>query len=206
MTRRGTGWPSQTLRAADDRPADRLLKAAARYYAAAFLLHTGDHLRRGVDAVTPEVFWAGMVASVVAMVAIVLVLSGHRLAPQIAVMAGFPLALGYAAVHLAPRWSAFSDPFPGGGVDAVSWAAALIEIAGAFALGATGAYALRCGGRLQDGEQGSDAQSLPDSPGHGETEQHEREVRRGAPPADTHAIRTARGSSIGARLPAFRVS
>ena len=41
----------------------------------------------------------------------------------------------------------FSDAFPGGAVDALSYTAVLFEIGGALALGAAGLYALRRDGR-----------------------------------------------------------
>ena len=121
----------------------RALRYAAFLYAASFLVHNADHWRRGLDVLTPYVFWAGVVSGGAAVGAILLALAGHRLAPAIAVAVGFPMALGVAAVHLAPPWSAFSDAFPGGGVDAVSWLAVLLEIGSAVAFAAAGAYVLQ---------------------------------------------------------------
>jgi hypothetical protein len=126
---------------------DRVLRYAALFYAGGFLVHTADHLRRGLDVLTPEVFWAGTVSGVVAVAAIALALVGHRLAPLVAVAHGFSQALGVAAVHLPPTWSAFSDSLPDAGADALSWAAVLLEIAGALAFAAAGAYVLRRGAR-----------------------------------------------------------
>jgi hypothetical protein len=134
-----------TPRKTDALRAGRLLRAVALGYAAGFLVHSVDHVRRGLDLLTPEVFWAGNASGAFAIVAIVLALVGHRLAPLLALAHGFSQALGVAAVHLLPRWSAFSDSLPDGGADALSWAAVLIEIAGALAFGAAGAYALRRG-------------------------------------------------------------
>jgi hypothetical protein len=48
---------------------------------------------------------------------------------------GLTGALGVAASHLAPHWSALSDPYPDLSVDALSWAVMLAEIAAALALG-----------------------------------------------------------------------
>ena len=62
---------------------------------------------------------------------------------QLFVLPTFPMLT--AAVHLLPRWGAFSDSLPDGGVDALSWAAVLLEIGGALAFGVAGAYALRRG-------------------------------------------------------------
>ncbi|HEY3107274.1 MAG TPA: hypothetical protein VGL23_00875 [Chloroflexota bacterium] len=128
-----SGWQADRTRA---------FRRAALLYLACFLAHNGDHLRRGVDVLTPEVLWAGSAAGIAASLAIALALVGHRLAPLVAVATGFPTALGVAAVHLLPPWSAFSDAFPGGEVDALSWLAVLLEIAGALAFGVVGALLL----------------------------------------------------------------
>lgn len=146
MPRAVPGRLSQPPDETSGRRSARLLRYAALVYAAGFLLHNGDHVRRGFDVLTPEVFAAGTVTGVVAMAAITLALVGHRVAPLVAVVHGFSQALGVAAVHLLPHWSAFSDSLPDGHVDALSWAAVLAEIAGALALGAAGAYALRHSG------------------------------------------------------------
>jgi hypothetical protein len=47
-------------------------------------------------------------------------------------------ALGVAAAHLAPHWSALSDPYPDLGLDALSWAVMLAEIAAALVLALAG--------------------------------------------------------------------
>ena len=127
-------------------PADRYLRAAALVYAAGLVLHTADHVRRGLDTVTPAVLWAGNISTAIGLVTVVLVLSRHRLAPLAAAVTGVPIALGVAAVHLLPNWGALSDPFVGGaaaGVTIWSWTVVLVEIAGALMLGLAGALALR---------------------------------------------------------------
>jgi hypothetical protein len=128
-----------------DQPAraDRVLRYATAVFAACFLLHNADHLRRGVDVVTPEVLGAGTVAGVLAAIAVTLVFLRHRQAPLVAAAVGFPTAFGVIAAHLLPHWSAFSDALPGGHVDAFTWAAVIAEVGGAFALGAAGLNALR---------------------------------------------------------------
>jgi len=116
---------------------------AAIFFAVAAVLHNGDHFRRGLDTVTAElqvVGWAGMAISALA---IVLVLRGHRTAPLIAISAGFPLAIGFAAAHWLPEWSALSDPFVDGGASWFSIVASILEIIGAAWLGVAGWVALR---------------------------------------------------------------
>jgi hypothetical protein len=122
---------------------DRALTWAAIFFAVGFFVHNADHLRRGTDSITTTLFWAGNVAGVISIFTIVVVLMGVRWAPYVAVAAGFPLALGFAAAHVLPEWSALSDSFVDGNVSAFSWFAALLEIAGALALGFTGIATLR---------------------------------------------------------------
>src|SRR3954470_5397989 len=122
---------------------DRVLRYAAVFFLIGFAVHNADHIRRGASSVTPELFAAGNLAAVVSVTAIVLVLRGHRLAAQVAVAAGFPLAIGFTAAHMLPTWSVLSDSFIDGHVSAFSWVASLIEIAGALALGLAGLVVLR---------------------------------------------------------------
>ncbi len=147
MARYQSNLQTGTRTPADLSHGERMLRYAAVLFAAGLLVHTGDHLRRGLDVVTTEVFWAGNVSTVLAVAVIALVFLGNRWAPLLAVAAGFSQALGVAAVHLLPGWGAFSDSLSAGGVDALSWAAVLIEIGGALALGVAGAAVLRHGER-----------------------------------------------------------
>lgn len=122
---------------------DRALRWAAIFFAIGLAFHTADHLRRGTGVLTPEVFWGGMVITVTGVIAIVAVLARHRLASEVGVAVGFSTAVSVSASHLLPHWSAFSDAFPGGGVDGLSWAAVSVEIASAIILGGAAVYALR---------------------------------------------------------------
>jgi hypothetical protein len=124
----------------------RWLKYCALFYALGLALHTADHVRRGLDVVTTQVQIAGNLSTVVGITAAVLVIVGHRFGPMLAALTGIPVGLGVAAVHLLPRWSAFSDAFPGAhntGVTATSWTVVLIEIAGALAMGVVGLLIVR---------------------------------------------------------------
>jgi len=128
------------MTSSDQTSADsRLLRASAWAYLGGFVLHTGDHLRRGLGSVTPEVLWAGNASGVLAIAAITLVLVHHRLGPWVAAVMGLSAALGVAAVHLTPRWGSLSDSLPQGRVDALTWVAVLIEVGGALAFGMAGA-------------------------------------------------------------------
>jgi hypothetical protein len=124
-----------------------MLRYAAGLYAAGWVLHTADHLRRGTDVVTHQVLALGLVSGVLQVLAIVLVFRNHRLAPVWAVAVGLPNGLGIAAVHLLPKWSAsLSDAYTGAhgtGVTAFSWLVTLIEVAGALLFAAAGWAVLR---------------------------------------------------------------
>jgi hypothetical protein len=143
MAQQRTSVKTQTLGEPNSLPECRVLRYSALIFLAGLLVHGADHWRRGFDAVTPQVYWAGTGLSILGLIAIALVLMGHRLAPMFAVAVGFPTALGVAASHLLPRWSSLSDAFPGSGVGALSYAAVIVEIVGALALGMAGTYTLR---------------------------------------------------------------
>jgi hypothetical protein len=125
------------------------LRNAAILYGVGLVLHLADHMRRGTSVLTGEVNLLGTISTIAGVVTIGLIMTRHRLAPIAAIALGFPVAVGVAAVHLLPRWSDFSDAFPGSttGVNAMSWTVVLIEIAGAFALGLAGLAMMR---RSQD--------------------------------------------------------
>ena len=54
----------------------RWLRYCALFYALGLALHTADHLRRGLDAFTPQVQWAGNVSTAVGISVAVLVIVG----------------------------------------------------------------------------------------------------------------------------------
>ena len=114
------------------------LAVAAAAYVAANLLHGLDHQRQGTARLADEVIAGGAVLTVLALVALVLAVRRHPWAPAIAAVVGLSSAAGVAASHLAPHWSAFSDPYPELPVDALSWVVVLAEIGTAAALGIVG--------------------------------------------------------------------
>jgi hypothetical protein len=128
----------------------RLLQYATVLYSAGLLAHIADHLRRGIDVLTPQVLWAGNISTLAGLALIVAVFARSRLAPGAAVVFGFGAAFGVAAVHLLPHWSALSDAFPGShdaGVTAISWVVVLVEIVGSLAMGIAGVAVLRSSSR-----------------------------------------------------------
>lgn len=136
-----TATETQKGQTAAAAPRDHLLRWAAALYALGLIVHTLDHVRRGTGVLTPEVFWLGTVSTAAGVITVGLVMARHRLAPLAAALLGVPVAVGVAAVHLLPHWSAVSDAFPGAagtGVTAYSWVVVLVEIAGASLLGVAG--------------------------------------------------------------------
>lgn len=119
-------------------PAERFLNYAAWFYAAGLVAHAADHYRRGTNVLTPQVYWAGTVLSILAVAAIVLVLTRHSWGPASAVAIGFTMAIGVAASHLLPHWSSFSDAFPGSHVDGLSYTAVIFEFVASLVFGAAG--------------------------------------------------------------------
>jgi hypothetical protein len=129
-------------------PADRRLFAAGVLFAVGSAVHTLDHLRRGQGSVTEALYWTGNLALVLQVVVVTLILTRHRLAAPAAVAAGFPLALGFFAAHWLPGWGPLSDPlWETGSWSWVSYAASILEIAGALAVGFAGLAVERTRGR-----------------------------------------------------------
>jgi hypothetical protein len=118
------------------------LRGTALAYGAAIAVHTADHLRRGLDASPHAVIALGYAALAAQVLVIGAALAGHRLAPVAALAFGAADALGVVAVHLVPRWSGLSDPFPGAvpgaNVTALSWVTAVVEVLAALAFAYAG--------------------------------------------------------------------
>src|SRR6059058_3019381 len=104
-----------------------MLRAAAWTFLAANLLHTADHIRQGFDGLAPAIFVGGSGLTLLAVVVVVLVERAHPRASAFATVVGLSGALGIAASHIAPHWSALSDSYPQIGADALSWIVMLVE-------------------------------------------------------------------------------
>ena len=122
---------------------ERRLEMAAVFFTFAVLFHNFDHLRRGSDTLSMDVFVAGSLAMILEVGVVALIFMRHRLAPIAAVSAGFSLAAGYLFVHFTPGRAWLSDSFVSESVSAVSRIAASMESLAALALGLAGWYALR---------------------------------------------------------------
>jgi hypothetical protein len=127
------------------RPRADSLTIANLAFVVAMALHVFDHTRqaRGLDALTREVIAGGAVLGLLALTTLVLTLRHSQYAPFAATLVGFWTAIAVAASHLAPHWSAFSDPYAGLGLGFFSWAVVIAEIATAALLGIAGLVELR---------------------------------------------------------------
>lgn len=115
------------------------LRGASWLFGATWLVHTVDHARRGVDATSDAVVWAGSTVAMLAAIAITLVAVGHDIAPAVVTVVFLSIAFGVSATHLFPAWGALSDPIlVDSTTDAWSIVAVCGEIAGAVVLGVAG--------------------------------------------------------------------
>jgi hypothetical protein len=121
------------------------LGRAALLLTAADVLHALDHTRQGRH-LPSEVYVAGVAGWIALAVLLVLVARDHRLAAPYAAAVGVSVAAGFLAVHLAPHWSAFSDPYSAFAPDALSWALVVVPVLAALNLVARAVQA-RSGGR-----------------------------------------------------------
>lgn len=119
------------------------LSKSALLLIAAFVVHNGDHARRGLSVVTEGLVWAGSLTMVLAAVIVTLVLTRHAAAPMVAAAGGFAIAIGVSASHLLPEWGPISDSLPQGNVDVFTWIAVFSEIAAAAWMGWVGLTILR---------------------------------------------------------------
>jgi len=116
------------------------LGRAALLLTAADVLHALDHARQGRD-LSSEVYVAGVAGWIALAVLLVLVAREHRLAAPYAAAVGVSVAAGFLAVHIAPHWSALSDPYSRFDPDALSWALVVLPVLAALNLVAQAARA-----------------------------------------------------------------
>jgi hypothetical protein len=126
-----------------ERRSTTVLRAVTVVFAIALLVHGSDHLRRGMDTVSTLVMTLGTIQFVLAVAVVVLVFTGHRLAPVAAAVVGFASAAGFFVVHLLPDWfGPLSDSFIHApathNVTGFSWFAAIFEILADVAIGIAG--------------------------------------------------------------------
>lgn len=116
------------------------MRRAALIVLAVNVLHDLDHVRQGTSA-PAEVIATAIVGWIATLVLLVLVFRDHESAAPYGAAFGLALAAGFVLVHLLPRWSAFSAPYPDQDVDALSWLLAILPVAAGLYLTAV---SLRC--------------------------------------------------------------
>ena len=111
------------------------------------VLHALDHTRQG-RTLGFEVYAAGVAGWIALAVLLVLVARGHPLAAPYAVAVGLSVAVGFVLVHVAPHWSAFSDPYSSWDPDALSWVLVAVPVAAGLWLTVVGLRAAGARGRV----------------------------------------------------------
>ena len=117
------------------------LGRASLFLVVADVLHAVDHTRQG-RTLGFEVYAAGVAGWIALAVLLVLVARGHRLAAPFAVAVGLSVAVGFVLVHVAPHWSAFSDPYSAWDPDWLSWVLVAVPVVAAVWLVVVGARAM----------------------------------------------------------------
>jgi len=106
-------------------------------------LHTADHIRQRFVGLDWEILAGGSALSVPAVATLIVTLRHDRRAPLVAAATGLLVVGGVLASHVAPHWSALSDPYPAIHADLLSWAVMLAEVAAGLLLAVAGISALR---------------------------------------------------------------
>ena len=121
------------------------LTAASVAFALSILAHGADHIRQGTGSLTREVFWGGAVLALLNFTTVGLALRRHPRAALYCAAVGLWTAFAVSASHLAPHWSAFSNPYPDLSLDALSWVAMLSEVVAGLVLAGVAIAALHRG-------------------------------------------------------------
>jgi hypothetical protein len=115
----------------------KLLSVVAVAYVVLDVLHFGDHLRQG-RSLAAQIYVAGNVGLVVAIVVAALAVRAHPIAPAAAAAFGLLAAMGVTATHILPAWGFLSDSYTSVHVDALSWVSACSLVICGLALAASG--------------------------------------------------------------------
>jgi hypothetical protein len=79
----------------------------------------------------------GLAGAAAAVASLVATARRETWAPVFAALVGVATALGFVAIHIAPHWSMFSDPYAGRSVDALSWSEMLLTLSAGLYLAIT---------------------------------------------------------------------
>ena len=122
---------------------DPLLVWAVVLLLALQVVHTLDHLLRQSAPVPRELRPVAILGFTLTSLVLFLVLRSDWRASAAVAALGFAVGLGFLAIHVAPDWGPFSQPYGDIDVDGLSWAAMLVPAAAAFAVGLMGLRAAR---------------------------------------------------------------
>ncbi|MDQ3646114.1 MAG: hypothetical protein M3345_04165 [Actinomycetota bacterium] len=100
----------------------------------AVIVHGADHAFRHISPTPAQLGVLGIIGLVLTTTSTGLAWIRHASAPRVGAFVGSFTAVSAAAVHLAPRWGFFSQPYSSIPVDTVSWAILTFEIAAAVVL------------------------------------------------------------------------
>jgi hypothetical protein len=101
---------------------DRYLRWAAMAFVFGWGVHVLDHLRRGMSASPHAVMVGGMIQGAFVVAAVLMALTGLRLATEAAIAVGFGSAVLFTYAHLLPSYlPAYQDSFVSGPRIKVTW-------------------------------------------------------------------------------------
>ena len=118
-------------------------RMAATFYLVAWLIHSADHVRRGLFDVSIGVQVLGNTQVLLTLGFAWLLWKRHPLAPVAAIGLGVPVTIGIAFAHLGPDLGTFSDSLWADGIDAFTWLAVILELLGSTVLAVGGWLAWR---------------------------------------------------------------
>ena len=110
------------------------------------VVHALDHSLRQSAPVPAEASTLGTLGFVVTGVALALAVLGSRWAWPLTTLVAFGTFVGFLAVHVAPDWGPFSQPYADIPVDALSWAAMIVPALAALGVGLLAARSITAAG------------------------------------------------------------
>ena len=125
---------------------DPVLVGALAMLLVLLVIHALDHSVRQSAPVPTEASTLGTVGFVATGFALALAVVGSRWAWPATAVVAFGTTFGFLAVHVAPDWGPFSQPYADIPVDTLSWVAMLVPAVVAFGVGL---FVVRAGALLR---------------------------------------------------------
>ena len=79
-----------------------ILRGPALLFLITWIVHSGDHIRRGTATTPDGVIWAGTLVAILVTVGLTLIFTGHALAPATTAVVFPAVAVGVVATHFLP--------------------------------------------------------------------------------------------------------